>query len=713
MSEATAFTWTNGYIDVDISYGDNRPPAIERIAAHGTPPAAHHNRCQPQSIVQITADGLMQQNFGSRYSETLVGNDLRYISHREIEGTGERTLEISCESKTYGLEAKVELTAPNDVSALRGRTTIRNVGSNVINLTSVSSISVYLGLGDGNIDGWDIVSGRSDWTAEGRWNREPARDFELVSVLNTSSSSVAGNEIPQTITPYGATMTRCSTSSRSTCSVLPAGAVIDRPSGESVFWQIQAMGPWLWQIGERIDGCYLLLSGPTDIEHHWSQPLAPGESFTTVDAAIAVSTHELDGAMGEMAKYRRHIVRPHRDHNEMPVFFNDYMNTLMGDPTTEAELPLIEAAAAAGAEYYCVDCGWYDDGGDWWPSVGAWQESTKRFPNGLMEVLDHIRACGMKPGIWLEPEVVGIKSPVAKELPDDAFMQRDGKRIQTHLRYHLDLRHPAARKHLDSTVDRLVDDYGIRFFKLDYNINAGAGTSANAPSRGAGLLEAGQAYLDWLDGVLSRHPDLTIETCSSGSMRSDPALLALSQLQSTSDQQDFRAYANVAASAPAIMLPEQCGNWAYPNTTMTIPETRFTMLSGIVGRLYLSGYLTEMTDEQLSEVRRGIEVHKMIRHDIAAALPFWPIGLPRWRDDIVALGLRLEEHAYVALWAKSGIGARIELRADGIPAGMEKVELLYGSELQARWLPEQHRLTLLPTETSSRESPSCALLRFS
>ena len=717
MGTTERMTFGNDKIDIELSYGSDRPPAIERIAPHGSPYQARETFSHPQSMVQITADGLMQENFGSRYSETLIGNDLRYVSHGVVRGEGEQTLEVTMRSATYGVEAMASLTLPDGVAAVRSHVTLTNVGAVPITLTSVSSLSAYVCLGSNDADGWDVLSGRSDWLAEGRWRREPVRDYELVRLLNVDSSSVSGGDIPPTITPCGATMTRCSTSSRYTCNVLPAGALVDRPSGEALFWQIEAMGPWLWQVGERVDGFYLVLSGPTDIEHHWGQPLAPGESFTTVDVAVAVSAGEFDGAVDEMTRYRRHIVRRHPDHENLPVIFNDYMNTIMGDPTTAKELPLIEAAARAGAEYYCVDCGWYDDGGDWWPSVGEWRESSVRFPNGLGEVFDHIRACGMKPGIWLEPEVIGIKSPMASSLPDDAFMQRDGKRIQTHLRYLLDLRHPAAKKHLDETVDRLVDEYGVRFFKLDYNVNTGAGTNANAPSRGAGQLGASRAYVEWLSGVLDRHPQLTIETCSSGAMRADPALLAQSQLQSTSDQQDFREYANIATASPAMMLPEQCGNWAYPNKSMNMAETRFVMLNGIVGRLYLSGYLTEMSDEQVAEVTRALEVHKLIRHDIANSVPFWPLGMPQWRDEAVALGLAVEsddsERGYLAIWIKDGLNAETTLDLAGAHTGFASVERIYGSEVQVTWNQPLRRLTLAPTQASKGENPSCVLLKLS
>lgn len=72
-------------------------------------------------------------------------------------------------------------------------------------------------------------------------------------------------------------------------------------------------------------------------------------------------------------------------------------------------------------------------------------------------------------GLWLEPEVIGVKSPLAQSLPDDAFFQRHGVRVCDSGRYLLDFRSPAAREHVTRTVDRLIDDFGAVFFKFDYN----------------------------------------------------------------------------------------------------------------------------------------------------------------------------------------------------------------------------------------------------
>ena len=68
-------------------------------------------------------------------------------------------------------------------------------------------------------------------------------------------------------------------------------------------------------------------------------------------------------------------------------------------------------------------------------------------------------------------------------------------------------------------IDRVVKDYGVGYIKMDYNIEPGIGTELGAESVGQGLLEHEKAYLNWLDDVFARYPDLVIENCSSGGLR--------------------------------------------------------------------------------------------------------------------------------------------------------------------------------------------------
>jgi len=388
-------------------------------------------------------------------------------------------------------------------------------------------------------------------------------------------------------------------------------------------------------------------------------------TMVSVPVSVGVAAGGLDSAFAVLTDQRRAERLVREIDRTLPVVFNDYMNTLMGDPTTEKLLPLIDAAAEAGADYFCIDAGWYAEG-HWWDTVGEWQPSTSRFPNGITEVIDHIRSRGMTAGLWLEPEVVGIHSPLAQTLPDDAFFSRQGVRIAEHGRHLLDLRSPAAIEHLNEVVDRLVSDYGVGFFKMDYNTMTGPGTDLRNASVGAGLLEHNRALLDWLDDVQARHPDLLIENCASGAMRMDFAMMKRLHMQSTSDQQDPVMYAPIAAAAPASLLPEQAGNWAYPRAGMEPELLTLSLVNGILGRMYLSGYLNRMSDAEIAVVREAIAAQRTVLASIEHSYPFWPLGLPGWTDGWVAFGLGTAGDSdttatYLSVWRRPGAANSITL----------------------------------------------------
>ena len=327
------------------------------------------------------------------------------------------------------------------------------------------------------------------------------------------------------------------------------------------------------------------------------------------------------------------------------------MNCLFGDPTTEKELPLIDAAAEAGCEYYVIDAGWYAPG-LWWDSVGEWQESRERFPGGIKEVTDYIRGKGMVPGVWLELEVMGINCEKAKNAPDDWFFIRHGKRVFDRSRYQLDFRNPAVIDHVNEVIDRVVNEYGVGYIKMDYNIEPGIGTELDADSVGAGLLAHERAYLAWLDSVFKKYPDLVIENCSSGGLRIDYALLSRYSIQSTSDQEDYQNYASIAVNAPAGLTPEQAAVWSYPQRNGDEEETIFNMVNAMLLRIHQSGHLAELSPERVALVKEGISYYKEIRSDIKKALPDWPIGLADTRATFLCSALKTENKAYLTVFRR-------------------------------------------------------------
>ncbi|MEU4291623.1 alpha-galactosidase, partial [Kribbella sp. NPDC026596] len=185
------------------------------------------------------------------------------------------------------------------------------------------------------------------------------------------------------------------------------------------------------------------------------------------------------------------------------------------------------------------------------------------------------------------------------------------------------------------------------------NTMTGPGTDKGGTSLGHGLLEHQRALLDWLDGLQTRHPDLLIENCASGAMRMDYAMLSRLHLQSTSDQEHPLLYAPITAAAPAAVLPEQAGHWAYPISGTTQEEFTLALVNGILGRLYLSGHLNQMTAAELDLIRSALAAHRAVLDDLDTLVPAWPLGLPAWTDEWIALSLNGPDVSYLALWHRA------------------------------------------------------------
>jgi alpha-galactosidase len=644
---------------------------------------------QPLVEVMTPRFGTDSGSQSGRVSGTAVGDRLRYVSHETSTTDAADTLRIEQVDPESGLRSVSTFEAPAGVAAVRTTTTVGvQDGAEPLTLWAVTSLATGSVVSD-DVNAADVWLADCTWTAENRWSSRPLRSSGLVATQPGWPGETSGSAISVS-----------SSSTWSSGAYVPAGAVQNRSTGRTLAWQVEHNGGWQWQVGERRsstsspeprvgeaeaagppshdrgdDGVYVAVLGPTDTQHAWSCTVTAQTSFTTVPVGFAAAD-SLDEAFGRLTDLRRATRRDHPQNATLPVVFNDYMDTLEGDPTEAKLLPLVDAAAAVGCDYFCIDAGWYDDTAGWWSSVGDWVPSTVRFPRGLTFVLDHIRGRGLVPGLWLEPEVVGVHSRAAALLPDRAFLQRRGVRIRDRDRFLLDLRSPEARAHLDATVDRLVGELGIGYFKLDHNVIPGAGTDLDAESVGQGLLEHNRALLDWLDGVLDRHPDLVLENCGSGALRSDFAMLARLQLQSTSDQQDPLLYPAIAVGALAHILPEQAGNWAYPQATMTDEMIAFTMCTGLAGRLYQSGLLDRMSPEQLSLVAAGVAAHKDTRNAVARSTPRFPSGLPTWDDPWVSVALDAGAETYVLLWRQQHAPTAVDLdlaHLAGVELAVEQV----------------------------------------
>ena len=610
---------------------------------------------------------------------------LKYRSHREEKTEDGHLLAITL--KDEDIELTQFFRFFTGVGAVRAWAEVKNISAVPVGLEYVASLSLsgVLAGGEGStMEKLRVLIPHNTWKREANWK------VHTLSALgmNNTYDHIGLNRISVT-----------NTGTWSTKEYLPMGGLQNTETNSTLLWQIEHNGSWHWEIGETNakEHLYLKLSGPTESENGWHKELAPNECFVSVPVAIAAAD-TFDHALRELNNYRRRIVRPRPAGEGLPVVFNDYMDCLRTKPTTEKEKEVIDVAAAIGAEYYCIDAGWYAEG-SWWNEVGKWEEARVRFPKGLREVTDYIRAKGMIPGMWMEPEVMGIECPLLDRFDDSCFFLRNGRRVIDHGRYQLDMRNEKVRRYLDETVDRLIRDYGLGFMKLDYNIEGGIGTERDADSVGDGLLEHNRAYTAWLRGVMERHPNVIIENCASGGMRMDYAQLSLCPFQSTTDQEDYRGRAYIARASATALLPAQAGTWSCPLADQDDDAIVLNMVNLIALRPYIGGQAMLWSDAQKQLIAEGVAVHKSVREVIAEAEAFFPQGVPSYDDKWLAVGYHGAGRTVMPVWRMDAEEESFTFPLDG---DYTSVKILYPQKTDAQVDVKGNRLTVtLPRRNSA------------
>src|SRR6266567_8431132 len=560
------FAWQTNDLtfSFDIIAGRLRQKRLVPVGVSGT---AADNSSGVEVALQCSGENSPDQGMKSGVGQP--GARLLFVQRRE-ESTrqGKRLI---CIHTDPALRLTVESVyeAFHGVPVVRRYSRVTNRGKSPVGIEFLSSAMLH-GLADPqNFDReLRIHVALNSWMAEGQWHTLRPSEMGFVENERTSWSEAQAGSI----------------GSWSTERYLPMAMVENTLLGLTWFWQIEHNGSWCWEISNisardnNADDVYAYLGGPDDLHSAAWKSLKPGETYETVPVAVGCVQGGFAEAVGALTRYRRVACEKLRENNSRcPVIFNDYMNCLWGDPTEERELPLIAAAAKAGCEYFVIDAGWYADiKEDWSPTIGSWQPSSSRWPRGLKFVLDQIKRNGMIPGLWLEPEVAGAKSLLA-EKPDNWFFVRHGKRVLKNSRYLLDFRNPEVRAYLDQVIERLVNQYGVGYIKMDYNVDSLQGTEINAESFGQGLLEHNRAHLEWLDAILKKYRDLVIENCGSGGGRMDYAMLSRLHIQSMTDQEDYLKLPMILVGTSTAVLPEQLAVWSYPLTTSNADQASFNM----------------------------------------------------------------------------------------------------------------------------------------
>lgn len=290
-------------------------------------------------LVQVNFSGYNRpyEKHGNKYIVTAPGFMLKFDSISEERNENGDLLRIVQSDDVTGAKVESVMQFFDGIPVARMYNTVTNEGKEDQTLEYISSFS-YWGIEKEQKEGIpELVSSDDKMSmvvVHNGWQKELTVKKYRFADLGMAQTQ------PHNYQRTSKTIEITNTGNWSAKEYVPMGYIGNSVADSSLFFEIDHSGSWHYEIGDQNCHFYLAVSGPTEIQSHWSKNLKPGDSFTTVPVAVGVGHDDFEEAIGTLTKYRRKIRRPNKDNENLPVIFNDYMNCLFGDPTTEKEFPL-------------------------------------------------------------------------------------------------------------------------------------------------------------------------------------------------------------------------------------------------------------------------------------------------------------------------------------------------------------------------------------
>ncbi|MBE1523363.1 alpha-galactosidase [Nesterenkonia lutea] len=348
-----------------------------------------------------------------------------------------------------------------------------------------------------------------------------------------------------------------------------------------------------------LGGSELLLPGEVS--------LARGQSYTTPWLYGAYG-RGLDEQAARFHDWLRS--RPHHPVRPRPVTLNVW-EAVYFDHRLEKLAALADRAAAVGVERYVLDDGWFGDRRDDTAGLGDWVVSADVWPEGLSPLIDHVTGLGMEFGLWFEPEMVNPDSAVARAHPE--WIMAPGDRLPTEARSQqvLNLGVPEAYAHVRDQMVALLEEYPVAYIKWDHNRDLlEAGTRPDGrPGVHAQTLAAYRLMAELKEG----HPDLEIESCSSGGARVDLGVLEHADRVWTSDDIDPFERQQMHRWTQQLIPPELMGAHVASGVSHSTGRTHtlhFRAGTAVWGHLGIEWDLTQADEQESTELLEWVSFHK-------------------------------------------------------------------------------------------------------
>lgn len=339
--------------------------------------------------------------------------------------------------------------------------------------------------------------------------------------------------------------------------------------------------------------------------------LQPGESYST-PWLYATHGHGLDDVASRFHQHLRS--RPGHPRSARPVVLNTW-EAVYFQHDTETLVELARVASRVGVERFVLDDGWFLGRRDDTAGLGDWRVDPAVWPDGLGPLVRAVRDLGMQFGLWFEPEMVNEDSELAREHPE--WILAPGPRLPVSGRNQqvLNLTHPDAYREILEAISTLVQEHDIDYIKWDHNRDLAE--PGDRGTRRAAVHAQTRAVYALMDELRRRHPDLEIESCSSGGGRVDLEVLERTDRVWASDCIDPLERQQIQRWTGMLLPPELVGSHVGAPTAHTTRRTHslpFRAATALFGHLGIEWDLRTATDAELDELAAWVTLYKAERH---------------------------------------------------------------------------------------------------
>ena len=347
----------------------------------------------------------------------------------------------------------------------------------------------------------------------------------------------------------------------------------------------------------------------------FSWELAAGESLASPEAVLTWSRDGYTGMSLQMHDFvRRHIVRGTWRDRIRPVLLNSWEASYF-DINESKLLKLAKAGKDLGIELFVMDDGWFGERNDDTSSLGDWEVNRKKLPNGLAGLSNKIHDMGLSFGIWVEPEMVNVKSRLYEANPDWVMAIPGKPHSEGRNQRVLDLANPAVQDWMIETMDEVFSSARIEYVKWDMNRIFSDIYSPYLPPARQG--ETAHRYMLGLYRVMraltTRFPDILFEGCAAGGNRFDLGILSFFPQIWASDNTDAFCRTHIqegySYGYPMSTVSAHVSSCPNHQTLRTTPlTTRYAVASfGVLG--YECNFC-DLKQEEKQAIKQQIETYK-------------------------------------------------------------------------------------------------------